>query len=44
MNAIKELEREQLRDDVPEIAPGDTVRVHVKMKRAKLYAFQFTKD
>ena len=27
MNAIKELEREQLRTDVPEIAPGDTVRV-----------------
>jgi len=26
MNAIKELEREQLRTDVPEIAPGDTVR------------------
>jgi ribosomal protein L19 len=29
MNAIKELEREQLRTDVPEIAPGDTVRVSV---------------
>ena len=24
---IKELEKEQLRDDVPEFAPGDTVRV-----------------
>jgi large subunit ribosomal protein L19 len=31
MNAIKELEREQLRTDVPEIAPGDTVRVSVKV-------------
>ena len=31
MNAIKELEREQLRTDVPEIAPGDTVRVHVRV-------------
>ena len=26
MDAIKELEREQLRTDVPEIAPGDTVQ------------------
>ncbi|MGB1779856.1 MAG: 50S ribosomal protein L19, partial [Longimicrobiales bacterium] len=24
---IKELEKEQLRDDVPDFAPGDTVRV-----------------
>jgi ribosomal protein L19 len=29
MNAIKELDREQLRTDVPEIAPGDAVRVAV---------------
>ena len=31
MDAIKELEREQLRTDVPEIAVGDTVRVSVKV-------------
>ena len=31
MDAIKELEREQLRTDVPKIAPGDTVRVSVKV-------------
>jgi large subunit ribosomal protein L19 len=31
MNAIKELEHEQLRTDVPEIAAGDTVRVSVKV-------------
>src|SRR4026209_1112046 len=31
MDAIKELEREQLRTDVPDIAPGDTVRVSVKV-------------
>ena len=31
MDAIKELEREQLRSDVPKIAAGDTVRVSVKV-------------
>jgi large subunit ribosomal protein L19 len=30
MNAIDELEREQLRTDVPELRSGDTVRVSVK--------------
>jgi large subunit ribosomal protein L19 len=43
MNAIKELEREQLRTDVPEIAPGDTVRVAVKVvegSRERIQVFQ----
>ena len=31
MDAIKDLEREQLRSDVPKIAAGDTVRVSVKV-------------
>ena len=31
MNVISELEREQLRSDLPEIAPGDTVKVSVKV-------------
>lgn len=31
MDPIKELEREQLRGDVPTIAPGDTVKVSVKV-------------
>lgn len=31
MDAVKELEREQLRTDLPEIAPGDTVRVSIKV-------------
>ena len=31
MDPIKELEREQLRGDVPQIAPGDTVKVSVKV-------------
>jgi large subunit ribosomal protein L19 len=31
MSVIKELEREQLRSDRPRIAPGDTVRVSIKV-------------
>jgi large subunit ribosomal protein L19 len=45
MNAIKELEREQLRTDVPEIAPGDTVRVAVKVvegSRERVQVFEGT--
>jgi large subunit ribosomal protein L19 len=45
MNAIKELEREQLRTDLPEIAPGDTVRVSVKVvegNRERIQVFEGT--
>jgi large subunit ribosomal protein L19 len=31
MNPIEAIEREQLRDDIPEFKPGDSVRVHVKV-------------
>lgn len=31
MNIIEELEKEQLRDDIPEFSPGDTVKVHAKI-------------
>ena len=31
MNVINELEREQLRQDVPQLSPGDTVRVSVNV-------------
>jgi large subunit ribosomal protein L19 len=31
MNIIDLLEEEQLRDDIPELSPGDTVRLHVKV-------------
>ena len=31
MNIIQALEQEQLRKDIPDFAPGDTVRVHVKV-------------
>ena len=42
MNIIQALEQEQLRSDIPEFAPGDTVRVHVKVvegTRERIQAF-----
>lgn len=32
MNIIERIEREQMRLDMPDFAPGDTVKVHVKIK------------
>ncbi|MGH7776865.1 MAG: 50S ribosomal protein L19 [Candidatus Dormibacterales bacterium] len=31
MNVIDQLEQEQLKESVPELRPGDTVRVHAKV-------------
>jgi large subunit ribosomal protein L19 len=31
MNIVEELENEQLKENVPELRPGDTVRVHAKV-------------
>ena len=31
MQIIEQIEKEQLRDDIPEFGPGDTVRVHVRV-------------
>lgn len=31
MDVIKMLEQEQLRNDIPQFRPGDTVKVHVKV-------------
>ena len=31
MNTIDQIEAAYLRDDIPEFAPGDTVRVHVRV-------------
>lgn len=45
MNIIKTLEQEQLRKDLPEFSPGDTVRVFVKVvegSRERLQAFEGT--
>lgn len=32
MDLIREIEKEQLRDDIPDVAPGDTVRVMVRVR------------
>jgi len=43
MEIIKQLEREQMRMDMPEFSPGDTVRVHVKIKegdKQRIQVFQ----
>jgi large subunit ribosomal protein L19 len=45
MDPIQELEREQLRTDIPKIAPGDTVRVSVKVvegNRERVQVFEGT--
>ena len=31
MNTLDQIENAQLRDDIPEFSPGDTVRVHVRV-------------
>ncbi|MBL09829.1 MAG: 50S ribosomal protein L19 [Acidiferrobacteraceae bacterium] len=41
--SIQELENQQMRDDLPEFGPGDTVRVQVKVRegeRERLQAFE----
>lgn len=43
MQVIEQLAREQMRMDVPDFLPGDTVRVHVKIKegdKERLQVFQ----
>ena len=43
MNIIDILEQEQLRSDIPEFAPGDTVRVHAKIvegNRERIQVFE----
>jgi len=45
LNAIDELEREQLRADVPQLRSGDTVRVSVKVvegNRERIQVFEGT--
>ena len=36
MNTLDFLDKQSLRDDIPEFAPGDTLDVHVKRLRAKV--------
>lgn len=43
MNLLQSLEQEQLRNDIPQFAPGDTVRVHVKVvegNRERIQVFE----
>lgn len=43
MNIIETLEQEQLRKDIPEFGPGDTVRVHAKIvegNRERIQVFE----
>jgi len=43
METIKAIENEQLKKDVPQFQPGDTVRVHVKVvegNRERIQAFE----
>ncbi len=35
MEAIKQIEREMMRLDLPDFSPGDTVKVHVKIKEGE---------
>ncbi len=35
MNVIEALEKEQMRGDIPDFRPGDTVKVHVKIKEGE---------
>ena len=43
MNIIEQIEKEQLRDDIPDFSPGDTVAVQVRIKegtRERLQIFE----
>lgn len=43
MEIIKAIEREQLKSDIPDFQPGDTVRVHVKVvegDKERIQAFE----
>jgi len=35
MDRIKEIEKDFLRDDIPDFGPGDTVRVYIRIKEYK---------
>jgi large subunit ribosomal protein L19 len=43
LDILASVEREQLRDDIPEFRPGDTVRVHLKVvegNRERIQVFE----
>lgn len=42
-DVVREIERKQMRSDLPEVNPGDTVRVHVKVvegERERIQVFE----
>jgi large subunit ribosomal protein L19 len=43
MEAIKAIEKEQMRFDIPYFKPGDTVKVHVKIKEGEKERVQIFK-
>ncbi len=40
MNVIDTIERQQLRDDHPDFKPGDTIKVHVKIREGEKQRIQ----
>jgi large subunit ribosomal protein L19 len=43
MNQVRSFEQEQMRSDIPDFRPGDTVRVHVKVvegERQRIQVFE----
>nr|WP_258361058.1 50S ribosomal protein L19 [Moorella sulfitireducens] len=45
VNILETLEKEQMRSDIPEFRPGDTVRVHIKVvegNRERIQVFEGT--
>ena len=45
MNLVEKIEKQNMRTDVPDFRPGDTIRVHVKIKegdKERLQAFEGT--
>jgi large subunit ribosomal protein L19 len=45
LNILEALEKEQMRSDIPDFRPGDTVRVHVKViegNRERIQVFEGT--
>ncbi len=43
MNIIEELEKEQMRTDIPDFKPGDTVNVHARIKEGEKERIQIFK-
>ncbi len=43
MNIIEALEREQMRSDIPDFRPGDTVKVHARIKEGDKERIQIFK-